>query len=75
MKLNSTAKKTITAILLLLLMSGLYGAVIALCNRYLREHSMLTSSARFIMGAFMIVGYYLIYRWFAKRIDAIGSGD
>lgn len=71
MKLNSTAKKAISAFLILLLMAALYGAIIALCNQYLREHDMLTKSSKFILGVFMFAGFYFIYRWFAKRIDTI----
>ena len=71
MKLSSTAKKAISAILILLLIAGLYGAIIALCNQYLREHDMLTKSSKFVLGVFMFVGFYFIYKWFSKRIDSI----
>lgn len=71
MKLNPVAKKAISALLILLLMAGLYGAVIALCNLYLREHDMLTKSSKFILGVFMFAGFYFIYKWFSKRIDTI----
>ena len=69
MKLSPTAKKAISALLILLLMAGLYGAIIALCNQYLREHDMLTKSSKFILGVFMFSGFYYIYKWFSKRID------
>ena len=52
-------------------MAGFYGAIIALCNQYLREHDMLTNSSKFILGVFMFAGFYFIYKWFSKRIDAI----
>lgn len=71
MKLSSTAKKAISAILILLLIAGLYGAIIALCNQYLREHDMLTKSSKFVLGVFMFAGFYFIYKWFSKRIDSI----
>lgn len=71
MKISPTAKQAITALLILLLLAGLYGAIIALCNQYLREHDMLTRSSKFILGVFMFVGFYFIYRWFSKRIDTI----
>lgn len=71
MKLTPTAKKAISALLSLLLMAGLYGSIIALCNQYLREHDMLTKSSKFILGIFMFAGFYFIYRWFSKRIDTI----
>lgn len=71
MKLTTTAKKAISALLILLLMAGLYGAIIALCNQYLREHDMLTQSSKFVLGVFMIAGFYFIYKWFSKRIDTI----
>lgn len=72
MKLNATARKAISVFLVLLLSAGLYGAIIALCNQYLREHYMLTKSARFVLCALMFAGFYFIYRWFSKRIDTIG---
>ena len=71
MKLCPTAKKAISAVLTLLLMAGLYGAIIALCNQYLREHDMLTKSSKFVLGVFMFAGFYFIYKWFSKRIDSI----
>ena len=71
MKLSLTARKAISASLVLLLMAGFYGAIIALCNQYLREHDMLTNSSKFILGVFMFAGFYLIYKWFSKRIDTI----
>lgn len=69
MKLNTTVKKTISAILLLLLMSGLYGAVIALCNQYMRRHDLISPISKSVLIAILIIGFYLIYRWFSKRID------
>ena len=71
MKLNTTSKKAISAMFVLLLMAGLYGAIIALCNQYLREHDMLTKSSKFILGVIMFAGFYFIYKWFLKRIDSI----
>lgn len=71
MKLNTTAKKAISAILLLLLMSGLYGAVIALCNRYLRRHDLITPLSKSFLIALLVIGFYLIYRWFSRRINSI----
>ncbi len=65
------SKKAILAIFIFLLMAGLYGAIVALCNQYLREHDMLTNSSKFILGVFMFAGFYFIYKWFSKRIDAI----
>ena len=60
MKFNPTAKKAISALLIFLLMAGLYGAIIALCNQYLREHDMLTNTSKFVLGVFMFVGFYFI---------------
>ncbi len=71
MKLNPTARKAISALLVMLLMTGLYGAIVALCNRYLREQEMLTKSSKLILGVFMFAGFYFIYKWFSKRIDTI----
>lgn len=71
MKLNPTVKKAISALLILLLMAGLYGAIIALCNQYLREHDLLTKSSKFVLIVFMFAGFYFIYKWFSKRIDTI----
>ncbi|MDE5643344.1 MAG: hypothetical protein K2F74_02425 [Muribaculaceae bacterium] len=71
MKLNPTARKAISALLTMLLMAGLYGAIVALCNQYMREHDMLTKSSRFILGVFMFAGFYFIYKWFSKRVDTI----
>ena len=71
--ISKTVKKTIYAILLLLLMSGLYGAVIALCNQYLRNNELLTPTSKFFLIAILVIGYCLIYRWFSKRLDSIAA--
>lgn len=71
MKLSPTAKKAFSALFILLLMAGLYGAIIALCNQYLREYALLTKSSKFVLMALMFAGFYFIYKWFSKRIDAI----
>lgn len=71
MKLNPVTKKAISSVLILLLMAGLYGAIIALCNQYLCEHYMLTKSSKFFLGVLMFAGFYVIYKWFSKRIDTI----
>lgn len=71
MRFNPTAKKAISALLILLLMAGFYGTIIALCNQYLREHDMLTNSSKFILGVFMFAGFYFIFKQFSKRIDTI----
>lgn len=71
MKLRTTAKKAISALLIFMLLAGLYGAMIALSNQYLREHDMLTQSTKFVLGVFMFAGFYVIYKWFSKRIDKI----
>lgn len=70
MKLSLTAKKAISALLILLLMAELFGAIIA-CNQYLREYDMLTQSSKFVLGIFMFAGFYFIYKWFSKLIDTI----
>lgn len=73
MKLNPKAKKAISALLIMVLMAGFYGAIIALCNQYLREHEMLTKATKFPLIAIEFVGFYFIYKWFSKRIDTIGK--
>lgn len=75
MKLTPTAKKAISAILLLLLMSGMYGAVIALCNQYLRCHNHLSPISKSILIALLVIGFYLIYRWFSRRIDDLSKKE
>lgn len=71
MKIRPTVKKALFAFIVLLLMAVVYGAIIALCNQYLREHEMLTKYTKFMLSAFMFLGYYFIYRWFSKRLDEI----
>ncbi len=73
MKLSYTTRNTISAILILLLMSGVFGAVIALCNQYLRNHDLLTPLNKSILITVLVIGYYLIYRWFSNRLNKINS--
>lgn len=75
MKVGTTAKKAISAILLLLLMSGMYGAVIALCNQYLRRHDLLSPISKSILIALLVIGFYIIYRWFSRRIDDLSKKE
>lgn len=71
MKLSPKLKKAISASLIFLLMVGLYGIIVALCNQYIREHNMLTKPTKFVLFVFMFAGFYFIYKWFSKRIDTI----
>ncbi len=71
--MNPTVKKTISAILSLLLMSSFYGAIIALCNQYLRRHDLISPLTKSFLIALLVIGFYLIYRWFSKRIDDLSN--
>lgn len=71
MKLSPKLKKAISASLIFLLMVGLYGIIVSLCNHYIREHNMLTKPPKFVLFVFMFAGFYFIYKWFSKRIDTI----
>lgn len=73
MKPGITVRKTITATILLLLTAGVYGAVIALCNQYLRSNGLLTPMSKSILITSLAIGYWLIYRWFSKRLDMIAG--
>ncbi|MDE5902469.1 MAG: hypothetical protein K2H21_04545 [Muribaculaceae bacterium] len=73
MKLTPTARKAISALLIMLLMAGVYGAIVALCNQYLREHQMLSTTSQYLFRVIGFVGFFLIYRWFARRIDRIAK--
>lgn len=66
-------KKSIAAFVALLAMAGTYGAVIALCNRYLRENELITPYTKFIIIAAIVTGFYFIYRWFSNRVDTIAK--
>lgn len=71
MKLSPTLKKVISASLIFLLMLGLYGIIVSLCNQYIHEHNMLTKPTKFVLFVFMFAGFYFIYKWFSKRMDTI----
>lgn len=71
MKLSYTTRNTTSAILILLLMAGVFGAVIALCNQYLRNHDLLTPLNKSILITVLVIGYYLIYRWFTNTLNKI----
>lgn len=73
MKLSYTTRNTISAILILLMMSGVFGAVIALSNQYLRNQDLLTPLNKSILITVLVIGYYLIYRWFSNRLNKINS--
>ncbi|MDE6269843.1 MAG: hypothetical protein K2M12_03180 [Muribaculaceae bacterium] len=71
--MNSSTKKAIRAFLVLLLMAGVYSAIIALCYQYVKHHDMQSQTAKYILGIFLFAGYYFIYRWFAGRLRAISK--
>lgn len=71
MKLSYTTRNTVSAILILLVMAGVFGAVIALSNQYLRNHDLLTPLNKSILITVLVIGYYLIYRWFTNRLNKI----
>lgn len=73
MKTGITVRKTIAATILLLLMAGVYGAVIALCNQYLRSNGLLTPMSKSILITSLVIGYWLIYRWFSRKLDMIAG--
>lgn len=68
--MSSKRRKIVTALTGLVLMDAAYGAVISLCNRYLRDHGMLTPLSKGALMALLVFGFYLIYRWFSRRIDS-----
>jgi len=70
---NTTIRKAVIAFLTFLLMAGLYGAAISLCNRFLREYGLMSTASRLILGAFMVTGFYLLYRWLVRRLDGIAK--
>lgn len=73
MKVNPTTRKAVVAFLVMLLMAALYGAIVALCNQYLRNHEMLTETTKYLLGIIAFAGFYFIYKWFSKRIDTIAK--
>ena len=73
--MKSITKKALSAFLLLLMMAAGYGAVISLCNQYLRHHQLMNLPARSALGVALFVGFYLIYRWFSNRISKIAKED
>ncbi len=66
-------KKSIAAFVALLAMAGIYGAVIALCNRFFRKNELITPYTKFILIAAIVTGFYFIYRWFSNRVDTIAK--
>ncbi|MDE5629491.1 MAG: hypothetical protein K2I69_08020 [Muribaculaceae bacterium] len=73
MKVNPTARKAVVAFLVMLLMAALYGAIVALCNQYLRNHEMLTETTKYLLAVIAFAGFYFIYKWFSKRVDNIAK--
>lgn len=73
--MKSSVKKYLSALLIFLLMSGIYAGVISLCNRWLRENDWLTIPTKLLVGAILFIGFYLIYKWFAKRLSKIDNQE
>lgn len=72
---NSTFKKVSVVVIVCSVMAGIYGGVIALCNRYLRDNGLLNSFSKFALILLMLVGFYLIYRWFCRRLDRLSKNQ
>lgn len=69
--MNKSVKKAIGVFLLFLAGVGLYGALIAFANHYLRTHDMLTPVAELILLALLVVGFCIAYRWLTRKLNAL----
>lgn len=70
-KLSRTARQSIIALLFFLVMAGLYGAVIAFCNQLLRHYGLLTRFTRVGLIVVLAIGFYMLFRWFCRRLNRI----
>lgn len=71
MKHGCSAKQSIIAFLFFLVMATVYGALIAACNQLLRHYGLLNQFAKVSLIVVMAIGFYLIFRWFCRRLDTI----
>ena len=71
MKLGRSAKQAIVAFLFFLMMAAVYGALIAACNQLLRHYGLLSQFSKVSLIVVMVIGFYLIFRWFCRRLDTI----
>ena len=54
---------------LFLAIVALFGASIALINRYLRLHDMTSPFTLGILGSILFVVYYNVWRWLCRKLD------
>lgn len=67
------ATKYIALFVIFLIYSGILGTAIALCNHYLLPNQLLTTVTKGILAIILFTGYYLIYKWFSRKIDHIDN--
>ncbi len=71
MKLGRSAKQSIIAFLFFLVIAAVYGALIAGCNQLLRHYGLLSQFSKVSLIVVTVIGFYLIFRWFCRRLDTI----
>lgn len=59
--------------MLFLVGMGIYCAVFALGNQYLRTHNFLSPVSTGLFTFFLCAGLYLFYKWFCRHIDRISN--
>lgn len=69
--MSPAVKNGIVAFTGMIVMAGVYGAVISFCNHYLRMHNLLNGTTKFLLSLSLILGFYFIYRWFVRRLKKI----
>lgn len=71
MKLGRTARQSIVAFLFFLVMAGVYGALIVVCNQMLRHYGLHSQFTKVSLVVVTVIGFYLIFRWFCRRLNTI----
>lgn len=69
--MKTKLKRYLTTFGLFLGMIAVWGTFIAICNHYFRTTGQMSNWIFGLLAAACIGGFYLCYRWLAKRIDAL----
>lgn len=75
MKMKKKTKKIILTFILFLLGASIYGGVISLVNRYLRDNDMDTPMTKLMLLLLMCFGFYKMWRWLCRKLDAYSKEE
>lgn len=71
--MKKATKKIILTFILFLLGASMFGGVISFVNRYLRQNDMDSPLTKSMLLLLMCFGFYKMWRWLCRKLDAYNN--